>query len=214
MGVLASLSWSTASGAKVKWTLADMEELRKFDGLKRKSRRKGPRPRYYLVVHMPDGETVWRADEVLYCGGRYSTEEGAFVTFELDSPETLLTYRELRVADEISEGEPRLLTVFEVAEDGTLVDQAIAALDEAPKLVGGPVSKHAGMMCREPEFIAFVAHVTANPTCTESQATDWLRAKCQIQSRAELDHDDAAKHRFKVFVEGPYIRFWTQRQLQ
>jgi hypothetical protein len=212
------LSWTTSGGAKIKWELPERNDLDAFDKAKVRKKRKGAAERYYLTVHDVDGTGVWRTDEVLFLGSHWSDTAGPIVVFELDSPETLLEYRALRVTEENSTGDTRLLTVFQVGDDDVLVNQELAARDDPPPLKGGPKSRHAGRLCREPDFQEFVRAVTKRHTLNEDYKTEethaavFVRQKCGIESRAELDHNPEALEKYKILVEGPYIRYWTQRQ--
>jgi hypothetical protein len=66
-------------------------------------------------------------------------------------------------------------------------------VDAAPAiepLKGGPIAKKAGILCAKPLFWTFLK------VRTEEAATNVLRRECGVQSRAELDHNEAAAKAF------------------
>jgi hypothetical protein len=63
-------------------------------------------------------------------------------------------------------------------------------MEAIAKLKGGPLARLAGQLCGNPRFQAFMGASSAD------QAADYLRTRCRIDSRAELDHDQDAAQRF------------------
>lgn len=63
---------------------------------------------------------------------------------------------------------------------------------------GGPLARLAGMLCAKPDFQQFMGATGAE------QAADAIRARCQVKSRAELDHNKAAARRFHELCRKPY----------
>lgn len=66
---------------------------------------------------------------------------------------------------------------------------------EPPK--GGKLAQRAAMLCAQGGFRAFLG------AATEIGAAEILRQDCGIDSRAELDHNDAAAQRFRE-IEARY----------
>lgn len=84
------------------------------------------------------------------------------------------------------------------------------ALDEQttqPPPKGGTVARQAAMLCQDRAFQLYLdrrrrakfgidANALPDGTHNEQDARDWLCAACQIQSRAELDHNSTAAATF------------------
>lgn len=77
---------------------------------------------------------------------------------------------------------------------------------EAPK--GGPLAESAGRLCQQPLFWDFLSFQTGIPRCTNELATNYVREYCGVLSRAEIDHQPTAKHRFMELM-GEF-RKWQQ----
>ena len=67
---------------------------------------------------------------------------------------------------------------------------------------GGNLARRAAMLCQERGFQTF------SETETIDEAASWLRERCGVESRAELDHDERAAAAFES-VDGRYRR-WLQ----
>jgi len=92
-----------------------------------------------------------------------------------------------------------------------------SADDETPKLKGGPICKRAVMLCKRPEFQtwASLCGLKTGPNSvdfipqTEDGAREFIHRKCNITTRALLDHSaEAAKafenieYRFRLSQQG------------
>lgn len=71
---------------------------------------------------------------------------------------------------------------------------------------GGALAKLAGIWANEPAFLAWMRSMGL-PAYTSQDAADFIRARCCIESRAQLDHDAAAKARFDQHIRGPYAKY-------
>ena len=60
---------------------------------------------------------------------------------------------------------------------------------------GGALARLAGMWANEPTFLAWMRS-TNQPANTAHDAAEFIRARCCIESRAQLDHDPEARARF------------------
>lgn len=63
---------------------------------------------------------------------------------------------------------------------------------------GGPLARLAGQLCQRHDFQQFCQ------TSTADGAAEFVRAICQVQSRAELDHNPEAARRFHEQVRQPF----------
>lgn len=71
---------------------------------------------------------------------------------------------------------------------------------------GGPLAKLAGLWANEPAFLEWMRSI-GQPANTAIDAAEFVRARCCIESRAQLDHDARAKARFEQYVRGPYAKY-------
>lgn len=80
-------------------------------------------------------------------------------------------------------------------------------MNEQPR--GGAVARQAAMLCQDATFrlyldrrrrykLELTEHQLPDGTHNEQDARDWLIAACQVQSRAELDHNQQAAQTFRV----------------
>lgn len=74
---------------------------------------------------------------------------------------------------------------------------------------GGHVARQAAMLCQDEAFHLYLDRrrrykfglndqQLPDGTHNEQDARDWLTAACQLQSRAELDHNQQAAQTFRV----------------
>ena len=76
------------------------------------------------------------------------------------------------------------------------VEEMRSEPEEKPK--GGPLAKLAGQICQQEAFQTWL--------CVESadEAAESIRSMCCIDSRAELDHNEAAANLFHKNIRIPY----------
>lgn len=86
--------------------------------------------------------------------------------------------------------------------------KTVAQKQEKPK--GGELSKWAAMRCQEPLFqewlkrqfsLSWEHSIGSTPT---ERAASTIRGVCSIDSRADLDNDQAAAQRFHELIRGPW----------
>lgn len=71
---------------------------------------------------------------------------------------------------------------------------------------GGALARLAGMWANEPAFLEWLS-VLGEPARSSEDAAAFIRRACAVESRAQLDHDLAAKARFDRFVREPYAKY-------
>jgi len=98
-------------------------------------------------------------------------------------------------------GTPAAIAALQVGYAAATDDKA--ATVEKPK--GGPLAKLAGMWCNDPEFWVWAC------SKTPEQATQFIYGACDIESRAELDHNPVAAEKFHRAVRGPYSKHLMAR---
>lgn len=74
---------------------------------------------------------------------------------------------------------------------------------EKPK--GGALAKLAGMWCNDPEFMDWME------AADSYGAAENIRVICEIDTRAELDHDPVAAEKFHRLIRGPYQKHLIAR---
>ena len=74
------------------------------------------------------------------------------------------------------------------------------------RVKGGPLAILAGKWSNEPMFLEWMRS-TNQPANTPQDAAEFIRARCCVESRAQLDHDAEAKARFERYVRGPYAKY-------
>lgn len=111
-------------------------------------------------------------------------------------------------------GAPGRAIALAALKDGTgaVVDHALAStpvVDQKPK--GGEWAKLAGIWCADPEFwkFCFEEHPSADSVTSPDEAADLVRYLCEIESRADLDHDKEALARFNKYFRHPFMK-WMQ----
>ncbi|MBB5462891.1 hypothetical protein [Paraburkholderia sp. Cpub6] len=72
---------------------------------------------------------------------------------------------------------------------------------------GGELAKLAGMWSNEQPFRDWVESIQANPCHGAEGAAAFIRAVCGVDSRAQLDHDAAARAKFDHHIRKPYARY-------
>ncbi|UEP42736.1 hypothetical protein [Burkholderia sp. B21-005] len=77
---------------------------------------------------------------------------------------------------------------------------------------GGPLANLAGRWANDPTFLDWM-RVSGQPANTPVDAADFIRARCCIESRAQLDHDSRARARFDQYVRGPYAKYRAAQKL-
>lgn len=107
------------------------------------------------------------------------------------------------------------MVLVEIDEEGEPIPrvqpQAAPRLAQGGELVGGPVSKNAGMLCKDGYFHDWLYETgvineteRADPKACEALATEWVRKTCGVESRRMLDHDRNAQLAYENRVLHPY----------
>lgn len=217
-GPVELIHWEDTSGggARIKLGLADRDELKYFDSIIK--RRKGyAGQRFSFFWQTIDGDALQlMPSEGWFAGAQWSTNVGASIVFSLH-PADLDLIRGLTARDQQDEkfGHKCFLSLVELDDDETPIDQQQREKVEAvaaPPRKGGRWSKNAGILCNDMDFQNYVLQKFApgdRPnTEDETLATfcaAWLRGRCSIASRRDLDHDDGALHRYQTLVKKPYL---------
>ena len=81
-----------------------------------------------------------------------------------------------------------------------------AAVNEPEKPKGGELARLAGQLCQNPEFREFHSFED------EEDAAHHIRFGCEIESRAELDHDPRAAAIFHECYRKPFLEWKEGRK--
>jgi hypothetical protein len=72
----------------------------------------------------------------------------------------------------------------------------------------------AGMLARDPQFIAWVGQWTVPPRAVSAdEAAEFIRDVCKVESRRELATNSEAADRFHQFIRRPFVE-WRERQTE
>jgi hypothetical protein len=72
---------------------------------------------------------------------------------------------------------------------------------------GGQLSVLVGKWCKDPKFWEWIMQVAIFSSCNEEVAARYVRDRCGVASRAELDHDAVAAHLFHNIIRIPYSKW-------
>ena len=137
--------------------------------------------------------------EAMLLDWRESARGGCVIVLQIADPDDLEPFRTMTLNKGKTAGQ-RLMYAFVEVDD----QEEPKASPEPEK--GGPRSVLAARWCKDPEFQDWAGAVaSADEPFTESQAADWVRATCGVASRAEIDSDLEAFHKFEMFVRQPFM---------
>ena len=110
-------------------------------------------------------------------------------------------------------GTPAAIAALQVGYAAIQPDISKTETTEKPK--GGALSKLAGMWCNDPEFWAWAEDETHEGIFwhvnNAAEAKLFVVEICEIESRAELDHDPIAAEKFHRLIRGPYQKHLIAR---
>lgn len=86
---------------------------------------------------------------------------------------------------------------------GTYLEQQ--PTPEKPK--GGELARLAGIWCNEPKFWRWIYTADGSEVDSDMQAAAWIRGICDVESRADLDHNNEAGEYFHQAIRLPYMDY-------
>ena len=184
-------------GKSVAFRLPSRDDLKAFDNLDKK--KSGAIHR--LIWTDIQGNPLWSGD-AWYKGTTWSASRGACAKFELDE-EGYAFFTTLATADNNENPDFGYLTIFEMDEEGNLVDIKSRKRLEAAMVGVGGRAKKAVMLCGEKLFCKWLEKQFGE----YGDPGDWLKKVVGIASRKELDSDEMAWARYLNLVERPYLRW-------
>lgn len=149
--------------------------------------------------------------EVQFVRWTDSSKSGPCVTFRLHDREELEAFIGM-------EGKRFMGAFVGIADDETPIEPAKSNSgefdgikpEEKPK--GGALAKLAGQWCADPVFRAWLVLtdrvITDDIDLADAEvAAIWLRHACEVNSRAELDHNPEAADKFHRLIREPYMQY-------
>ena len=168
-----------------------------------------------------DNDEDWEKPvDMMFITWSLSPTNGAAITFELadrDAWSMLRCSPALAGSDDFV-GKIEVMMI-ELDDEGKPIDvkqqakmERMALKKEWPK--GGPRSIQAARLCADKDFHVWIKHqinwksegLPKNPEITPAMCAEWMRKECDLDTRAQLDHDPAALQRFEDKVMSPFLR--------
>lgn len=175
-------------------TDTDIEEFRKIT--KHRKNKAGGVYRMFLV----DQKTESWKGEVLFLGWSATHASGAKVKFLLSDEADFQFFRSLEADNDKLVWD---MVLVELTDDSDVVDQR--AKEHVESIRGGELCRAAAIRCNDRMFQRWVHAVQGQAGwATQAECAEFIRSKCRIESRAELDHDKAAAERYHRWVSRPF----------
>jgi hypothetical protein len=107
-------------------------------------------------------------------------------------------------------GTPAALAALQVGY-AAVQESAVSTKHERSEIVdkpkGGPLSKEAAALCRNPAFLRWLDEEQhMNGDANEETAAEWIRQECEVYSRAEFDTDLRKGVAYVERVRVPFVR--------
>ena len=134
-----------------------------------------------------------------------SSSNGAWVKFWI-TPEDLEAFRDLKCRSGTIAGHRLMAVLVGIADDETPVQQPHPAEEARP--AGGHLAKLAALWCDKQDFWLFLRS-NGCLCATAHDAAAIVRTTCNVESRAQLDHNTAAATIFHEKIRLPFMK-WMQ----
>jgi hypothetical protein len=157
--------------------------------------------------------------EAQLLGWSESHNSGAKMTLALPDPSDLNAFRLMTVRKGKHAGQLLACLIVEMQDDEDCLSALQRALTSgvpskmpAAEPVGGPLAQLAGKWCKSPDFQTWIDSLDRK-LCkdlavpgppSEEKAREIICDICVVESRKELDTNDAAKERFNTIIREPY----------
>lgn len=107
----------------------------------------------------------------------------------------------------------RAVALAALVDGAGAVQEPDAGKSASEKPKGGEWAKQAGMWCGDSDFWNFLRNRGYIATNAE-EAAKALRDFCEINSRADLDHDAEALSRYNELIRYPFMKYMQARGIQ
>lgn len=132
--------------------------------------------------------------EVMLAGWSETHNGGAKVTLWLSDADELAAFKRMTVAKGKTAGQRLACVLVEIGDD----EQPKEPEPPKDQPKGGPLAKLAGMWCQSKDFQEWCGAENSD------EARTHILESCEIDSRAELDHDSDAANLFHEYIRIPY----------
>ena len=204
---------SHKTGLRLQLNLEHEEDYKVFKTFNKLRKGKAGTGLYRAYSRSGGRENWYGPVDLRFVRWNMSSANGAVVTFEMDDHDEWSQIRKSKAIDSgyrIDELDPIEFLLVELDQEGKPINVEQRAKLEAyerkkkwPK--GGSQSKRAARLCFDKDFVAWFQERTKHKELTIN-IQDWMRKECDIDSRAQLDHDPAALARFEERVMKPFLR--------
>jgi hypothetical protein len=134
--------------------------------------------------------------ELMLAGWTDSHTAGAKVYFWLPDVESLDAFRFLTVKKGRTAGQRFMAVLVQIGDD----EQPVEPSEDRSQREGHALAKSAALICKSDAFQDFVSAALgwqpAKPEEREEQAADFVRQRCRVESRSELDRSPTAAQLF------------------
>lgn len=207
---------SHKTGMQIQFVLEHEEDYKIFKTFKKHRKGKGGTGLYNALSKGKGYDKWYGPVELRFLRWTISSANGAVLTFQiLDEAEWRRMREKSRAIDEgytMDQLDPTELMLIELDQEGKPIDvkqraklEKMALKKKWPK--GGPRSIQAARLCQDAEFKSWAFEKTNGMWGADTQSTtEWMRKECDLDSRAQLDHDPAALQRYEDRVYRPFLR--------
>jgi hypothetical protein len=160
---------------------------------------------------MSNVPTIFNGEMQLMNWGE-SSANGAWVKFWI-TPEDLEAFRHLKCKSGKIAGHRVAAVLVEIGDDERPVQRDTTAMGNN-MAKGGALAVLAGRLCADERFWDFLLSeygVTLHAGQAPNESAQWVREQCGVDSRAELDHNEAAAEAFHRIIRGPWQKYCQQR---
>lgn len=211
---LKGCSDSHSTGLRLQVRLDHEEDYKSFKEF-RKHRKGKAGTGLYNCYSKLDGKEEWYGPvELKFIRWSITSSNGAVITFEMDDKEEWQRMRDGPALDAGYETHQLNMLEFlliELDQEGKPVNveqkakiERMALKRKWPK--GGAQSKRAARLCQDDDFREWVVTKDASVKGDPASLGEWMRKVCDLDTRAQLDHDPAALERFEQLIARPFLR--------
>jgi hypothetical protein len=202
---------SHSTGLKSQFRLRNEDDLDVFKGITK--RRKGHAGQIYRMHFRPITDEEFRITDVFFLGATWSHTNGTVVAFEFCAKQEWQEFREWPALSQGKDVEAQEIEIvlFKVGDNGELINLAqrdrIEAINE---MKGGAQSIRCARLTTDGEFkhwVALMVNKDRNMMVSDEFLAQWVKDRCGIKSRKELDNDPKALENFNVLIMSPFNRW-------
>lgn len=207
---------SSSRGPTIKVGLGSRDSLTIFETVTRRAKKRAGQR--FAAIWQDEALSRKYTMDLWFAGANWAHQDGASVKFSIlsDDLETFQQDWKLPLAN--NDGHPIFywLTLVQIDDDEKPIDQKKAELMDAtePKPKGGPKSKRVAILTQQPDFQQYVYFRKREPAGPDpmGDADRWVKETCNVTSKVEFDHNEAAWDLFQTRVMSPFVRWGESQQ--